>query len=200
MKTVKKQELSSIKRGTSLRGPQGTTFLLDELIIGEDGRVLDFFMKDPSDGSLSREGLFDDDSSYQVMDGRLYPHQSWTIAFFEGYIGLTDFEERFQRACESIGCRTAVIDQLYVNPSRIREAVDYDTWSLQTTGLNTEGLDAVFAEFRRLGYLPKRVVFPLGEDEFLWFINSEGIRGKVEFYRVLNEDTAELVRLDYLDE
>lgn len=128
------------------------------------------------------------------------PDPKWRVAFMEGYEGLTDFEERFRRACEAIGCETTLIEGLYDDPSRLEEARAYDTWSLVTTGVYVEQLGRVVEHFAGMGHLPKLVIFPLGEDNFLDVVNAMDLRGKVEFYRVLDESDGRLIRLTYLDD
>lgn len=128
-----------------------------------------------------------------------YPDPSWSIAFLEGHEGLTVYEERFRTACERLGARTHLVDGLYPRPERIVEAARFNAWSLVTTGQNQDGLARIVGQFKALGYVPQRIVFPLGEDEFVGFINALKLRGKAEFYRVFDEGDASLIRLTYLD-
>lgn len=69
-----------------------------------------------------------------------------------------------------------------------------------TTGFNQEGLARILEAFEQMSYLPKRIVFPLGEDQFVGYVNHAGLRGRIEFYRVLDERDGTLIRLRYLDE
>lgn len=72
MRVISKQELADTPAGTLLATNDGQDapwkmFILDDVMMDGE-RVSDFFMMDPLDGGLSREGLFCDDDTYIIFD------------------------------------------------------------------------------------------------------------------------------------
>jgi len=78
----------------------------------------------------------------------------------EGDLHIGDHQKKIVKILDEQNKHVRVITDLYLEPTKLAKITDCDNLIIQTTGLNSE-LSGLVDTFKKLKYLPKRVIFLL---------------------------------------
>lgn len=97
------------------------------------------------------------------------------IVFLNGQQYLHDTEEALYRYLIKKGHYSLVIDDLFNYPKRLQSLkyLNIDTIIVGTTGTYRDKIDKVFSAFKKLKWMPKNVIFTMGEEYFDELLNSD---------------------------
>lgn len=91
-------------------------------------------------------------------------------AFLNGEPGLHDPDQKLYDAFTKAGLEAVIVDDLWVDPTPLKDLWKYENLVLFTTGLLPENFRPLLKIFNGSGYVPKRVIF-LTETTALFFVD-----------------------------